>query len=70
MKDHYSSFVFPATCSLSFVIPATLSTSPQHHQDGLFSQVPSLWIGTKMEIPLLSHLKYPIFGGVFEKNVV
>jgi hypothetical protein len=28
-KDHYSSFVFPATCSPSFVIPATLSTSPQ-----------------------------------------
>jgi hypothetical protein len=29
-KDHYLSFVFPATCSLSFVIPATLSTPPQH----------------------------------------
>jgi hypothetical protein len=28
-KDHYLSFVFPATCSPSFVIPATLSTSPQ-----------------------------------------
>ncbi len=29
-KDHYSSFVFPATCSPSFVIPFTMSTSPQH----------------------------------------
>jgi hypothetical protein len=28
-KDRYSSFVFPATCSPSFVIPATMSTSPQ-----------------------------------------
>jgi hypothetical protein len=27
-KDRYSSFVFPATCSPSFVIPATMSTSP------------------------------------------
>ncbi len=27
-KDHYLSFVFPATCSPSFVIPATKSTSP------------------------------------------
>ncbi len=30
IKDHYSSFVFPTTCSPSFVIPATMSTSPQH----------------------------------------
>jgi hypothetical protein len=30
MKDHYLSFVFPATRSPSFVIPTTLSTSPQH----------------------------------------
>ncbi len=29
-KDHYLSFVFPAACSPSFVIPATMSTSPQH----------------------------------------
>ena len=29
-KDHYTSFVFPATCSPSFVIPATMSTSPQY----------------------------------------
>ena len=28
-KDHYLSFVFLATCSPSFVIPATMSTSPQ-----------------------------------------
>ncbi len=35
-KDHYSSFVFPATRSPSFVIPATMSTSPQQHQgDGI-----------------------------------
>ncbi len=27
-KDRYSSFVFPATCSPSFVIPAKMSTSP------------------------------------------
>ncbi len=30
MKDHYSSFVFLATHSPSFIIPATMSTSPQH----------------------------------------
>jgi hypothetical protein len=29
-KDHYSRFIFPATCSPSFVVPTTLSTSPQH----------------------------------------
>jgi hypothetical protein len=28
-KDHYSSFVCPATHSPSFVIPTTMSTSPQ-----------------------------------------
>jgi hypothetical protein len=33
-KDHYSSFVFPATCSPGFVIPATMSTSHPTHSCG------------------------------------
>jgi hypothetical protein len=33
-KDRYSSFVFPATCSPSFVIPATMSTFPPTHSCG------------------------------------
>ncbi len=32
IKDHYSSFVFPTTCSPSFVIPATMSTSSQQNR--------------------------------------
>jgi hypothetical protein len=34
MNDHYSSFVFPATCSPSFVIPATMPTSHPTHSCG------------------------------------
>jgi hypothetical protein len=30
-KDHFSTFLFPATCSPSFIIPATMSTSPPTH---------------------------------------
>ncbi len=39
-KIHYSSFVFPATCSPSFVIPATMSTS---HPTSTPWVCPSLW---------------------------
>ncbi len=34
------SFVFPATCSPSFVIPATVSTSPQQFKEALPKLVP------------------------------
>ncbi len=34
LKDCYSSFVFPATHSPSFAIPATMSTSPPTHSCG------------------------------------
>jgi hypothetical protein len=33
-KDRYLSFVFPTTCSPSFVIPATMSASPPTHSCG------------------------------------
>ncbi len=43
LKDHYSSFAFPATRSPSFAIPATMSTSPPTLTENLGVHLPFQW---------------------------
>ncbi len=57
-KDHYSSFVFPATRSPSFVISTTMSTSPQHGPPCVFSPLRGVFLVVVIN-PLHCHRRSP-----------